>query len=161
MAKLNILYASEMCNAIDVADNTYLLASEKGLDAEQFEMNDVSMKVLQEMTKVLVVKSSTGDGDLPMMGEDFCDALSCSNINIEGIEYSVCALGYRSYFNFCGEAKRLMRGWRNWGLSAWLTGRIVTAKLLARINGRKKQLKTLVFWRCPKTCRLLLVFGLV
>ena len=41
MAKLNILFASEMCNAIDVADNTYLLASEKGIDAEQFEMNDV------------------------------------------------------------------------------------------------------------------------
>ena len=46
MAKLNILYPSEIGNAIDVADNTYSLASEKGIDAEQFEMNDVSMKVL-------------------------------------------------------------------------------------------------------------------
>lgn len=46
MAKFNILYASEMGNAIDVADNTYQLTSEKGIDAEQFEMNDVSTKVL-------------------------------------------------------------------------------------------------------------------
>ena len=43
MAKLNILYASEMGNAVDVADNIYLRASEQGIDAEQFEMNDVSM----------------------------------------------------------------------------------------------------------------------
>ena len=107
MAKFNILYASEIGNAIDVADNTYLLPSKKGIDAEQFEMNDVSMKVLQEMTKALVVKSWTGDGDLPMMGEDFWDALSCSNINLEGIEYSVCALGYHSYFNFCGAGKKV------------------------------------------------------
>lgn len=90
MAKLNILYASE-----------------KGIEAEQFEMNDVSTHDLQEMTKVLVVTSSTGDGDLPMMGEDFWDALSKPNINLEGMEYSVCALGDRSYFDFCGAGKKV------------------------------------------------------
>jgi sulfite reductase (NADPH) flavoprotein alpha-component len=107
MAKLNILYASEMGNAVDVADNIYLRASEQGIDAEQFEMNDVSMEDLQDMTKVLVVTSSTGDGDLPMMGEDFWDVLSQTNINLEGLEYSVCALGDRSYFNFCGAGKKV------------------------------------------------------
>lgn len=107
MAKLNILYASEMGNAVDVADNIYLRASEQGIDAEQFEMNDVSMEDLQDMTKVLVITSSTGDGDLPMMGEDFWDVLSQTNINLEGLEYSVCALGDRSYFNFCGAGKKV------------------------------------------------------
>lgn len=58
------------------------------------------------MTKVLVVTSSTGDGDLPMMGEDFWDTLSGSNINLEGIEYSLCALGYGFYLNFCGVGKK-------------------------------------------------------
>ena len=108
MAKLNILYASEMGKAIDVADNKFLLSSEKGIEAEQFEMNNVSMHDLQEMTKVLVVTGSTGDGDLPVMGEDFWDALSKPNINLGGMECSVCALGDRSYFDFAVRGKNLM-----------------------------------------------------
>jgi len=68
MAKLNILYASVMGNAIDVADNTYLLASEKGIEAEQFELNDISIEDLRNMKKLLIVTSTTGNGDLPVMG---------------------------------------------------------------------------------------------
>ena len=107
MAKLNILFASEMGNAIDVADNTFLFASEQGIEAEQFELNDVSMEDLRNMKKVLIITSSTGDGDLPMMSEDFWDALVQSDINLEGTDYSVCALGDRSYFNFCGAGKKV------------------------------------------------------
>ena len=34
MAKFNILYASEMGNAIGIADNTFLFASKQGIEAE-------------------------------------------------------------------------------------------------------------------------------
>tara|TARA_B100001175_G_C19420286_1_gene595743 strand:- start:749 stop:955 length:207 start_codon:yes stop_codon:yes gene_type:complete len=68
MAKLNILYASVMGNAIDVPENTYLLASEKGIEAEQFELNDISIEDLRNMKKLLIVTSTTGNGDLPVMG---------------------------------------------------------------------------------------------
>ena len=42
-----------------------------------------------------------------MMGEDIWGALSQSNVNVELIDYSVCALGDRFYFNFCGAAKNV------------------------------------------------------
>ena len=59
------------------------------------------------MKKIPIMIRSTGEGDWPILGKDFWDALSCSNINLEGIEYSVCAPEYRSYFNFCGAGKKV------------------------------------------------------
>ena len=59
------------------------------------------------MKKVLVVTSTTGDGDLPMMGEEFWTELSEAEISLSNIEYSVCALGDSSHFDFCGAGKKV------------------------------------------------------
>jgi len=71
MAKLNIIYASEMGTAMDVADRTEAIAKEKNIDVIQFGMDSVSMNDLMAMNKLLIITSTTGDGDLPMMGEEF------------------------------------------------------------------------------------------
>ena len=71
MTKLNLLYASEMGTAMEVADNVSEIAKNKSIDVDQAELNDVSMDDLLTMNKVLIVTSTTGDGDLPMMGEIF------------------------------------------------------------------------------------------
>ena len=107
MTKLNLLWASEMGTAMEVADNIALMAKEKSIDVNQVELNDVSMDDLAIMEKVLVVTSTTGDGDLPMMGEDFWTELSEAEINLSNIEYSVCALGDSSHFDFCGAGRKV------------------------------------------------------
>ena len=107
MTKLNLLWASEMGTAMEVADNIALMAKEKLIDVNQVELNDVSMDDLVIMEKVLVVTSTTGDGDLPMMGEDFWTELSDAKINLSNIEYSVCALGDSSHFDFCGAGRKV------------------------------------------------------
>ena len=107
MTKLNLLWASEMGTAMEVADNIALMAKEKLIDVNQAELNDVSMDDLVIMKKVLVVTSTTGDGDLPMMGEDFWIKLSEAEINLSNIEYSVCALGDSSHFDFCGAGRKV------------------------------------------------------
>ena len=107
MTKLNLLWASEMGTAMEVADNIALMAKEKLIDVNQAELNDVSMDDLVIMKKVLVVTSTTGDGDLPMMGEDFWIELSEAEINLSNIEYSVCALGDSSHFDFCGAGRKV------------------------------------------------------
>ena len=107
MTKLNLLWASEMGTAMEVADNIALMAKEKSIDVNQVELNDVSMDDLVIMKKVLVVTSTTGDGDLPMMGEDFWIELSEAEINLSNIEYSVCALGDSSHFDFCGAGRKV------------------------------------------------------
>ena len=107
MTKLNLLWASEMGTAMEVADNIALMAKEKSIDVNQVELNDVSMDDLVIMKKVLVVTSTTGEGDLPMMGEDFWIKLSEAEINLSNIEYSVCALGDSSHFDFCGAGRKV------------------------------------------------------
>lgn len=69
MTKLNIVYASEMGTAMDVADKTEAIAKGKGVDVVQFGMDSVSMDELKTMSKLMIITSTTGDGDLPMMGE--------------------------------------------------------------------------------------------
>jgi sulfite reductase alpha subunit-like flavoprotein len=107
MTKLNIVYASEMGAAMDVADKTEAIAKDKGIDVAQFGMDSVSMEDLKSMNKLLIITSTTGDGDLPMMGEDFWNELSASDLNLSSIEYSVCALGDSSHHDFCGAGKKV------------------------------------------------------
>ena len=117
MTKLNLLWASEMGTAMEVADNIALIAKEKSIDVNQVELNDVSMDDLAGMKKVLVVTSTTGDGDLPMMGEDFWKELSEAKINLSNIEYSVCALGDSSHFDFCGAGRKVDEKFQELGAS--------------------------------------------
>ena len=49
MTKLNIVYASEMGAALDVADKTEAIAKDKGIDVAQFGMDSVSMEDLKSM----------------------------------------------------------------------------------------------------------------
>ena len=107
MTKLNLLYASEMGTAMEVADNVALIVKEKSIDINQAELNDISMDELSNMNKVLIITSTTGDGDLPMMGEVFWEELSKTQINLKDVEYSVCALGDSSHFHFCGAGKKV------------------------------------------------------
>ena len=50
MTKLNIVYASEMGTAMDVADKTEEIAKDKGVDVVQFGMDSVSMDELKTMS---------------------------------------------------------------------------------------------------------------
>jgi sulfite reductase (NADPH) flavoprotein alpha-component len=107
MVKLNIIYASEMGTAMDVADRTEAIAKEKNIDVIQFGMDSVSMNDLMAMNKLLIITSTTGDGDLPMMGEEFWNELSESELDLSAMEYSVCALGDSSHHDFCGAGKKV------------------------------------------------------
>ncbi len=41
------------------------------------------------MNKLLIITSTTGDGDLPMMGEEFWNELLESELDLSATEYSV------------------------------------------------------------------------
>ena len=107
MTKLNIIYASEMGTAMALAEDVEVTAKNKGIDTELSEMDDVSLESLQDMERVMVVISSTGDGDVPMMGEEFWTAIEKADIDLSKMNYSVCALGNKMYFNFCGAGEKI------------------------------------------------------
>ena len=138
--KLHILYASEGGHAWDVADYVADLAEKKQIRFEQNELNEISVSDLKSLSKVMIICSTTGDGDVPMTGEDFWDELEEALIDLSDVEYSVCALGDSSFPHFCGAGKkiderlhelgavrvserkeldRLTDGWENWALKTF------------------------------------------
>ena len=69
--KLNILWASMWGNAEMVAKKLTHIAKEKGIEADLKEMDDISLSELQELKKVAIVTSTTGEGDMPDNGQGF------------------------------------------------------------------------------------------
>jgi sulfite reductase (NADPH) flavoprotein alpha-component len=85
MSKVNILWASMFGTAEDVANDVFDSASnEEGADIEISQLNDVTMDSFKDMKKVIVISSTTGQGDVPTNGEEFFDNLSKSDIDLSG-----------------------------------------------------------------------------
>ena len=103
---LNILYASQTGTAEDLAYEINDLAKSKSIETNLKELDDISMDKLQEMSKLLVVTSTTGEGDVPYNGELFFEKLfGTSNINLSKLRYGVIALGDSSHYEFCKAGK--------------------------------------------------------
>lgn len=108
MSKVNILWASMFGTAEDVANDVFdSVSNEEGADIEISQLNDVTMDSFKDMKKVIVISSTTGQGDVPTNGEEFFDNLSKSDIDLSGMEYGVCALGDSSHTYFCGGPKKI------------------------------------------------------
>ena len=93
--------------AEDVANLLNDKASKMGFITNQQELNDVTMSDFAKMDNVAIVTSTTGEGDLPTNGEDFWLDLKDTDLDLNKINYSVCALGDRSHKNFCGAGKKV------------------------------------------------------
>ena len=76
MSKVNILWASMFGTAEDVANDVFDSASnEEGADIEISQLNDVTMDSFKDMKKVIVISSTTGQGDVPTNGEEFFEMI--------------------------------------------------------------------------------------
>ena len=107
VAELNIIYASEMGNAIEVAEKAHAFAIQNNINCKIEEMNNVSMQDLQNMKRIAIVVSTAGEGDLPFMGEIFWSNLSKTSLDLKHISYSICALGDSSHEFFCEGGKKV------------------------------------------------------
>ncbi len=94
-------------NAEYVAQRVEKLAEEKNFEVEMIEMNDVTMDSLSKMENVAIVTSTTGQGDLPTNGEWFWDDLEKTDISLQNVRYSVCALGDSSHAEFCNAGRKV------------------------------------------------------
>jgi len=117
---INILYASEMGNALDLAFDIESKVKDTGLDVQCNEMDDFTVENLSAMKKVMIICSTTGDGDVPIMGSDFWEELAISKIDLSGVNYSLCALGDSSHFSFCGAGRKIDAKMKELGAKAIL-----------------------------------------
>jgi sulfite reductase (NADPH) flavoprotein alpha-component len=99
---LSVVYASETGNAETCAEEAASAAREKGFRVEVVDMADWSVEQLAKAGAVLVVASTWGEGDPPERATDFAESLMAESApRLEGVQYSVCALGDTAYPDFC------------------------------------------------------------
>lgn len=101
-AYLTILYGTETGNSKELADRLAEKAGFKNIAATVASMYDYDYKKLNEEENVAIIVSTHGEGDPPDMADDFHKYLTGKRApKLDNINYSVLALGDKSYKYFC------------------------------------------------------------
>ena len=103
--KLTVLYGTESGNSEALADQLFKSAKQKSFKSKILNMSDAQVADLKDAGSLLVVVSTWGDGEPPEAAESFYNELMSSDVSLNGLEFSVCALGDTSYDQFCQTGK--------------------------------------------------------
>ncbi len=103
---LRILYGTQTGNAEGVANDAAAAARLQGFDVMVSGLDEIELDEFAGLNHVLIVTSTYGEGEMPDNAELFWEALSASTApRLEGVSYSVLALGDTSYDGFCQAGK--------------------------------------------------------
>ena len=98
---LAILFGSQTGNAEELAENTKKLADKAGLESQVFDMDGFNAANLSSHKRILIITSTWGEGEMPDNAEDLWQSVCSSSPQLDGVHYSVCAIGDTSYDEFC------------------------------------------------------------
>lgn len=105
-ATLTILYGSQTGNAEEIAEQLAARAASRGLAASAIDMADYKPKDLKKEKNLLILVSTHGEGDPPDNAEELHEFIYGKKApKLEGVKYSVLALGDTSYEHFCQTGK--------------------------------------------------------
>ena len=103
---LTILYGSQTGNAKGVAKSLAAKASAEGLNVELKSMGEIKPKAIKNITHLLIVASTNGEGEAPDDAIALHEFLSSKKApKLDHLHYSVLALGDTSYEFFCQTGK--------------------------------------------------------
>lgn len=104
--EVTILYGSQTGNSQQLAELAATQLKEQGVDVILSSMHTYKPKQLKDVKHLLIVVSTHGEGDPPDHAITFHEFLySRKAPNVEGLAYSVLALGDSSYEFFCQTGK--------------------------------------------------------
>lgn len=100
--KITILYGSQSGNAQGIAKNAGKTLEERGFEVNVSSMSDFKTNQLKKVENLLIVVSTHGDGEPPDNAISFHEFLHGKRApKLDGLNYSVLALGDQSYDQFC------------------------------------------------------------
>ena len=103
---MTILFGSQSGNAEGLAAKFAKQATDYGLDAEVADMDGFDLSSLSSKKRVLIICSTWGEGEQPDNAEELWQkAVSASPGLLNGVHFSVLALGDTSYELFCESGK--------------------------------------------------------
>ncbi|WIE67741.1 sulfite reductase subunit alpha [Curtobacterium sp. MCLR17_054] len=105
---IDVLFGTQTGNSEFLADELVAGAKARGLGGRASALDAVTPEQLAEMSHVLVVTSTYGEGEMPDNAGLFWDAIEASTVpRLEGLQYAVLGLGDTSYDEFCQAGKLL------------------------------------------------------
>ena len=105
---LTILYGTETGNSRDLAKALAAAATERNLSAKLADMADYKVRQLKDEQDLLFVVSTYGEGDPPQPAVGFFEFLEGPRApKLNGVRYSVLALGDSTYEFCCEAGKRI------------------------------------------------------
>lgn len=101
-----ILYGTHTGNSEKLAKESAKRITALGLEAKVVDMGNFKIREFKQVTRLLIVVSTDGEGDPPIQAEGLLDALVEGKVpDLSQVMYSVLALGDTSYVQFCETGK--------------------------------------------------------
>jgi sulfite reductase (NADPH) flavoprotein alpha-component len=107
---LTVLYGTETGNGRALAKQLAASVGERGLSAKLVDMADYKVRQIKDEQDLLIIVSTHGEGDPPEPAVGFFEYLESARApKLNGVRYSVLALGDSTYEHYCEAGKRIDR----------------------------------------------------
>lgn len=104
--ELTILYGSHTGNGKSLARSLQRRAVEAGLSVNVQDMATFRVRQLKDLQQLAIIVSTHGEGEPPAAAKELYDFLHSSRApRLDHLQYSILALGDRSYAKFCQTGK--------------------------------------------------------
>tara|TARA_B100000900_G_scaffold415759_1_gene447060 strand:- start:7017 stop:7469 length:453 start_codon:yes stop_codon:yes gene_type:complete len=104
--EIMVMFGTETGNAEELAETAVGMASNYDLAGKLLDMEDVTVDMLKECKRLIVVCSTWGDGEQPVNAQDLYDStMEMADDSLSDLEFAVLALGDTAFDLFCESGK--------------------------------------------------------